>query len=232
MSINLRSHTMRPVRAACLGTATALVTLLACAPVAAAATDTALVHAKGGDRVITLFGQLAKQTRFPINPGGDPAQGDRTAFRSVLYYDEAETHVAGETNGTCTTTWVPEVNHQPDVDHQAEVCVVTYTLPGGQLAVQGMIFGNLTATPPLRSTTRSPAAPGYSTGLVAWSTPKRSVRARGASRSTSTTDCPCPSPVRRLGRPLARPTGSIGPAGDAATTRSQAIHYQRQAAQA
>ncbi|MFC9499812.1 MULTISPECIES: hypothetical protein [unclassified Streptomyces] len=148
MSINLRSHTMRPVRAACLGTATALVTLLACAPVAAAATDTALVHAKGGDRVITLFGQLAKQTRFPINPGGDPAQGDRTAFRSVLYYDEAETHVAGETNGTCTTTWVPEVNHQPDVDHQAEVCVVTYTLPGGQLTVQGMIFGNLTATPP------------------------------------------------------------------------------------
>lgn len=139
---------MRPIRAACLGTATALVTLLACAPVAAAATDTALVHAKGGDRVITLFGQLAKQTRFPINPGGDPAQGDRTAFRSVLYYDEAETHVAGETNGTCTTTWVPEVNHQPDVDHQAEVCVVTYTLPGGQLTVQGMIFGNLTATLP------------------------------------------------------------------------------------
>jgi hypothetical protein len=64
---------MRPTRAACLGTATALVTLLACAPVAAAAaTDTDSAHAKSGDRVITLIGRLAQQTRFPVNPAAPP----------------------------------------------------------------------------------------------------------------------------------------------------------------
>ncbi|MCX5525812.1 hypothetical protein OG342_23675 [Streptomyces bobili] len=125
---------MRPIRAACLATATALVTLLACAPVAATATDTDSAHAKGKDRVITLIGRLAQQTRFPVNPGGAPAQGDRTVFRSVLF-DENDNEV-GETGGTCTTTRVDNGG--------AEVCVVTYTLPGGQLEVQGMLFGILT----------------------------------------------------------------------------------------
>lgn len=44
-------------------------------------TDSALD--RGKDRVITLTGRLAQQTRFPVNPGGAPAQGDRTVFRSV-----------------------------------------------------------------------------------------------------------------------------------------------------
>jgi hypothetical protein len=145
MNINLRSHMMRPIRAACLGTATVLVTLLACAPVAAAAAkDTASSHAKVHDRVITLFGVLAQQTRFPVNPGGTAAQGDRTAFRSDLFYDEQGKNRVGQTDGTCTTTWV----NPKDTNDQAEVCVVTYSLPGGQLTVQGMIFGNLTASPP------------------------------------------------------------------------------------
>ncbi|MFE6805273.1 hypothetical protein ACFVEN_26895 [Streptomyces sp. NPDC057681] len=127
---------MRPIRAACLGTATALVTLLACAPVAAAAaTDTDSAHAKGKDRVITVIGHLAQQTRFPVNPGGAPAQGDRTAFRSILF-DKDDKKQVGETNGTCTTTRTE--------DGGAEVCVVTYNLPGGQLTVQGMVFGILT----------------------------------------------------------------------------------------
>jgi allene oxide cyclase-like protein len=141
MNINLRSHTMRPIRAACLGTTTALVTLLACTPVAAAAEkDTASSHAKVGDRVITLIGHLAQQTFFPVNPGGVPAaQGDRTVFRSVLK-DEHDNQVVGETDGTCTTTRVDNGG--------AEVCVVNYNLPGGQITVQGMVFGNLTAGPP------------------------------------------------------------------------------------
>ncbi|UQX02179.1 hypothetical protein [Streptomyces sp. RerS4] len=129
---------MRPIRAACLGTATALVTtLLACAPVAAAATGTDS-DAKDKDRVITLIGRLAEQTRFPINPGGAAAQGDRTVFRSTLFDEDG--NQVGETGGTCTTTRV--------VDGGAEVCVVTYTLPGGQLSVQGMVFGFLNPGPP------------------------------------------------------------------------------------
>lgn len=56
---------MRPIRAACLGTATALVTLLACAPVAGAATDTASAHDKGKERVITLTGRLRSTVALP-----------------------------------------------------------------------------------------------------------------------------------------------------------------------
>ncbi|WP_345654984.1 hypothetical protein [Streptomyces siamensis] len=126
---------MRVIRAACLGTSTALVTLLACAPVAAATTDTDSAHAKGGDRVITLIGHLVQQTRFPVNPGGAPAQGDRTVFRSLLF-DKDDKNQVGETDGTCTTTTVENGG--------AEECIVTYTLPGGQLSVQGMVFGILT----------------------------------------------------------------------------------------
>lgn len=128
---------MRPIRAACLGTATALVTLLACTPVADAATDTDSAHAKGRDRVITVIGHLQQQSRFPVNPGGVPAaQGDRTVFRSILF-DKDNKKQVGETNGTCTTTLAEE-------NGGAEVCVVTYNLPGGQLTVQGMVFGILT----------------------------------------------------------------------------------------
>ncbi|MER6161361.1 hypothetical protein ABT147_38515 [Streptomyces sp. NPDC001868] len=130
---------MRPIRATRLGTATALAALLACAPVAAAAaTDIDSAHAKGKDKVITLIGKLAEQTRFPVNPGGKPAQGDRTVFRSILF-DESGKQV-GETGGTCDTTRVDNGG--------AEVCVVTYTLPGGQLSVQGMVFGMLNPGPP------------------------------------------------------------------------------------
>ncbi|MEU0598453.1 hypothetical protein ABZ484_09400 [Streptomyces sp. NPDC006393] len=126
---------MRPIRAACLGTATALVALLACAPVEAAATDTGSTHAKGADRVITLIGVLRQQSRFPVNPGGVPAaQGDRTVVRSDLY--DKNRKKVGETGGTCTTTRT--------TGGGAEVCVVTYTLPGGQLTAQGMVFGILT----------------------------------------------------------------------------------------
>ncbi|MEY2229951.1 MULTISPECIES: allene oxide cyclase barrel-like domain-containing protein [Streptomyces] len=129
---------MRPIRAACLGTATALVTLLACAPVAAAAADTDSAPGKPRERIITLTGRLAQQTRFPVNPGGAAAQGDRTAFRSVLF--DQEGNEVGETGGTCTTTRVENGG--------AEECVVTYNLPGGQLSVQGMLFGILNPGPP------------------------------------------------------------------------------------
>ncbi|MHB9852565.1 allene oxide cyclase barrel-like domain-containing protein [Streptomyces sp. Tue6028] len=126
---------MRPIRAARLGTATALVALLACAPAASAGTDTDSAHAKGGDRVITLIGHLVQQTRLPVNPGGSPAQGDRTVFRSLLF-DKDDKNQVGETDGTCTTTTVENGG--------SEVCIVTYNLPGGQLSVQGMVFGILT----------------------------------------------------------------------------------------
>ena len=129
---------MRPIRAACLGTATALVSLLACAPVASAATDTDSAAGEGQHRVITLIGRLAQQSRFPINPGGAPAQGDRTVFRSVLFDQDGKE--VGETGGTCTTTRVDNGG--------AEECVVTYNLPGGQLSVQGMLFGILNPGPP------------------------------------------------------------------------------------
>ncbi|MEU7605563.1 hypothetical protein AB0B78_36875 [Streptomyces sp. NPDC040724] len=131
---------MRPIRAACLGTASALVTLLACAPVAASATtDTGAAHDKSKHQVITLVGRLAQQNRFPIDPT-HPSQGDRTVFRSELY-DENDINKVGETNGTCTTTLADGGG--------AEVCVVTYTLPGrGQLSVQGMVFGHLNPGPP------------------------------------------------------------------------------------
>ncbi len=130
---------MRPVRAACFGTATALVTLLAYAPVAgASATDTDSAHAKAKDKVITVIGRVAEASRFPVNPGGAPAQGDRLVVRSILF-DEAGKQV-GETAGTCTTTRV--------ADGGAEVCITTFTLPGGQISAQGMVFGHLTPGPP------------------------------------------------------------------------------------
>ncbi|RPE42251.1 hypothetical protein EDD90_5373 [Streptomyces sp. Ag109_O5-1] len=138
MNIDLGSHMMRPIRAACLGTATALVTLLACAPVAGAAADTDFAHARGGHQVITLIGHLVQQTRFPVNPGGSPAQGDRTVFRSELF--DQRGNKAGDTGGTCTTTRVDSGG--------AEECVVNYNLPGGQLTVQGMVFGILNPGPP------------------------------------------------------------------------------------
>ncbi|MEU0401492.1 hypothetical protein ABZ318_14875 [Streptomyces sp. NPDC006197] len=138
MSIDLRSHMMRPIRAACLGTATALVTLLACAPVAGAAAGTGPAHDKGKARIITLIGRLAEQKRFPVNRLGPASQGDRTAFRSDLY--DLQGHKVGETGGTCTTTRT--------IDGGAEECIVTYTLPGGQLSVQGMVFGILNPGPP------------------------------------------------------------------------------------
>ncbi|WP_395366917.1 hypothetical protein ACHGLA_36075 [Streptomyces sp. YH02] len=130
---------MRPIRAACLGTATALVALLAGAPVAAAAaTDTDSARTKDKGKVITLIGRLAEQTRFPVNPGGSPAQGDRTVFRSTLFDQDGKQ--VGETGGTCDTTRV--------ANGGAEVCIVTYTLPGGQISVQGMVFGHLNPGPP------------------------------------------------------------------------------------
>ncbi|MFJ6792919.1 hypothetical protein [Streptomyces sp. NPDC091268] len=128
---------MRPIRAACLGTATALVTLLACVPVASA-TDHDNGHDKYKDRIITLTGRLAQQSRFPVNPAGPAAQGDRTVVRSLLF-DEDDNQV-GETGGFCTTTRVDNGG--------AEECVVTYTLPGGQITVQGMVFGHLIPGPP------------------------------------------------------------------------------------
>ncbi|WP_318212455.1 MULTISPECIES: allene oxide cyclase barrel-like domain-containing protein [unclassified Streptomyces] len=130
---------MRPIRAACLGTATALVALLAGVPVAAtAATDTEAARAKDKGKVITLIGRLAEQSRFPVNPGGSPAQGDRTVFRSTLFDQDGKQ--VGETGGTCDTTRV--------ANGGAEVCIVTYTLPGGQISVQGMVFGHLNPGPP------------------------------------------------------------------------------------
>jgi hypothetical protein len=141
MDINLRSHMMRPIRAACLGTATALVALLAGAPGATAAKDTDSAHAKGGHRVITVIGHLDLQSRFPVNPKGPAAQGDRTVFRSNLFDKDDEKKRVGETNGTCTTTLAEDTGG-------AEECVVTYNLPGGQLTVQGMVFGILTEGSP------------------------------------------------------------------------------------
>ncbi len=129
---------MRPIRAACLGTATALVTLLACAPVAGAAADPGSGHGKGKHRVITLIGRLAQQSRFPVNPNGPAAQGDRTVVRSVLF--DLDGKEVGETGGTCVTTRVENGG--------AEECLVTYTLPDGQITVQGMYFGILNPGPP------------------------------------------------------------------------------------
>lgn len=163
---------MRPIRSACLGAATALVTLLACAPLAAAAaTDTGSAHDKGKHQVITLTGKLEQQTYFPVNPGGPAAQGDRTVVRSGLY--DKDDKKVGETGGFCTLTRAA----LPEDKGGAEECVVTYTLPGGQLTAQGMYFGILNPGPPPPSTTRSPAAPGSTTGPVARSTPTRSVGA-------------------------------------------------------
>ncbi|MFI9364339.1 hypothetical protein ACIG5E_25290 [Kitasatospora sp. NPDC053057] len=129
---------MRPLRAACVGTATALVTLLTCAPVATAATGTDSDPAKGRDRTFTLIGHLAQETHFPVNPGGAPAQGDRAVFRSILF--DLDGNQVGETGGTCITTGVDNGG--------VEECTVTYKLPGGQLSSQGLLFGILNPGPP------------------------------------------------------------------------------------
>ncbi|MFD7257951.1 hypothetical protein [Streptomyces sp. NPDC059874] len=131
---------MRPIRAACLGTATALVTLLACAPVAgAAATDTGSAHAKGEAQIITLRAEVKELHRFPV-VDGSVSQGDRVVARSDLsLYDDAAHTKIGETNVDCTTT-------RGGAD-EAEQCIATYTLPDGQLTVQGMYYNYLDQGP-------------------------------------------------------------------------------------
>ncbi len=77
---------MRPTRAACLGTATALAALLACTSLTtASAADAGTDKDKAKGRVLTFIGHLAEQHDFPVNPNGPAAQGDRTVFRSVLF---------------------------------------------------------------------------------------------------------------------------------------------------
>ncbi len=132
---------MRPIRAACLGTAT-LVTLLACTSVAgAAATDTGSSPAPAGAkaRTITLRAALLELHRFPVLEGS-VSQGDRVVARSELSYlsDEAHTKI-GETHVVCTTT-------RGGTD-EAEQCVASYTLPDGELTVQGMYFDYLDQGP-------------------------------------------------------------------------------------
>ncbi|MEU3408641.1 hypothetical protein ABZ766_32485 [Streptomyces sp. NPDC006670] len=128
---------MRPIAAACLGTAT-LATLLACTPVAAA-TDTGSAPAMDKARTITVVAEVQELTRFPVTPvvPGSPKQGDTVVVRSDLF-DSRHVKV-GESHGTCTTT-------RGGAD-EAEQCVVTYTLPGGQLTVQGMYFDYLDQGP-------------------------------------------------------------------------------------
>ncbi|MEV6701953.1 transposase [Streptomyces sp. NPDC051453] len=78
-----------------------------------------------------------RATHFPVNPKGPAAQGDRTVVRSKLYAKEDEKKQIGWTHGTCTTTLAR-------YNGGVEECVVTYVLPGGQLTVQGLVFGILT----------------------------------------------------------------------------------------
>ncbi|MFE3907938.1 hypothetical protein ACFXPY_49150, partial [Streptomyces sp. NPDC059153] len=82
----------------------------------------------------TRSANVTVPSRFPVNPNGPAAQGDRTVVRSILK-DQNDENVVGETDGFCTTTTVE--------NRGAEECVVTYNLPGGQLTVQGMVFGIL-----------------------------------------------------------------------------------------
>lgn len=126
---------MRPIRAACLGMAT-LVTLLACTPVAAAATDTGSARAGDKGRIITLLAEVQQLTRFPVTPGS-VSQGDEVVVRSDLF--DEEHNKVGETHGACTTT-------RGGAD-EAEQCVVTYVLPGGQLIVEGVYFNYLDQGP-------------------------------------------------------------------------------------
>ncbi|MFF9852717.1 hypothetical protein [Streptomyces litmocidini] len=130
---------MRPIRAACLGAAT-LVTLLTCTSVAAdAATDTGSAPAGGKGRTITLRAVVQELHRFPVVEGS-VSQGDQVVARSDLSYlsDAAHTKI-GESHVTCTTT--------RGGDDEAEQCVATYVLPGGQLTVQGMYFNYLDQGP-------------------------------------------------------------------------------------
>ncbi|WP_282696955.1 hypothetical protein [Streptomyces sp. CC208A] len=126
---------MRPIRAAGLGTAT-LVTLLAFTPVAAVATDAGPTQATGKTPTITVLAEVQQATRFPVTPG-TVSQGDRVVVRSDLF-DEAHNKV-GETHGSCTTT--------RGGDDEAEQCLVTYVLPGGQITTQGVYFDYLDQGP-------------------------------------------------------------------------------------
>lgn len=125
---------MRPIRAACLGTAT-LVALLTCTSVAgAAAADTGSAQTTGKARVITLTGVVQEVHRFPVSTTpGVVSQGDRVVVRSIL--SDLDGNEVGETNGTCTTT--------RGGSDEAEQCLVTYTLADGQLVVAGMFYNYL-----------------------------------------------------------------------------------------
>ncbi|MFJ7154549.1 hypothetical protein ACIQUQ_06390 [Streptomyces sp. NPDC101118] len=130
---------MRPIRAACLGTAT-LATLLACTSVATAVTDPGSAQGGGGERgrTITLTAEVAQVTRFPVSSTpGVISQGDTVVVRSDLF-DEAHNKV-GETHGSCATT-------RGGAD-EAEQCLVTYVLPDGQITTQGVYFNYIDQGP-------------------------------------------------------------------------------------
>ncbi|MGE7386456.1 allene oxide cyclase barrel-like domain-containing protein [Streptomyces sp. NPDC004126] len=129
---------MRPIKAACLGTAT-LVTLLTCTSVAGAATDTGSAQARDKGRTITVVAVVQEVKRFPVPPvvTGSPKQGDQVVVRSLLF--DEEDHQIGETHGSCVTT--------RGGANEAEQCLVTYILPGGQLTTQGVYFNYLDQGP-------------------------------------------------------------------------------------
>ncbi|MGP4000458.1 allene oxide cyclase barrel-like domain-containing protein [Streptomyces sp. 8N706] len=116
---------MRHLKLLGLGTATALAAVLAGASSAPAATPSTKAST-------FIFQLVAKQTQFSYVDVGDPgpSQGDEFVTSADLYRGSTK---VGTEGGVCTLT---RTAPNDEFDQQ---CVVTLTLPRGQLTAQGLI---------------------------------------------------------------------------------------------
>lgn len=121
---------MRRFMALRLGVVAGLTAVLTGLPIADAATATSRNIATGGDgQVIHLLARLTSRTDLDLgNPGFD--QGDEEVFTDDLFRGSVK---VGYDGGVCTVLIV-----EPDGSSESQ-CAATFSLPGGQIAAQGLI---------------------------------------------------------------------------------------------
>lgn len=147
---------MRHAKKLALGAAAGLTTLLAFAMPASAADDTDKYP--GG-----TYKLLLRHTQFAGLDLGDPGTGlgDEFVFSGDLYQNNV---LVGHDHGVCTLT-----QSGPD-DSFHQQCVVTFSLPEGQLTLQGVVAVS-GPTPSFDlavtgGTRRFHAAQGYASGVT------------------------------------------------------------------
>ncbi|MFI0815576.1 hypothetical protein ACH4TX_02275 [Streptomyces sp. NPDC021098] len=134
---------MRPLRHLGLSAATALAAALLCAAPASAANPVPVggsghpTHPTGREQVFDLIARRTQTSYVDVGTPG-PSQGDEFVIRGDVLQGSA---VVGHFGEVCTFTGVG-----PTPDAFDQQCVATFTLPDGDLTIQGLI--SITAAGP------------------------------------------------------------------------------------